>query len=135
MRLYYEFPLNEQPQDAYEKLVESLDDVNVWRGHVKISKIDSNYRESVLAFRNKKQGEWVEFRRDNLSIVIRYGKGPMKGYQIFQVLEDKIIIMANIKMRGISDPFTSFALSHILEGEIAALKRLFPPLIEQENIK
>ncbi|MEM0140572.1 MAG: hypothetical protein QXN66_00835 [Thermoplasmatales archaeon] len=135
MRIYYEFPLNEQAIDAYEKIVESLDDVNIWRGHVKIRKMDNNYRESVLAFRNKIQNEFVDCRKEDLSIIIKYGQGPLKGYQIFQVFQDKIIIMANIRLRGVWYPLTSFALSHILEGEIAALRRLFPPIMEQENIK
>ncbi|MGC8645629.1 MAG: hypothetical protein ACP5UO_05130 [Thermoplasmata archaeon] len=135
MRVYYELPINEQPVDAYEKLIESIDDVNVWRGHVQIRKIDQNNRESVLAFRNKVQKEWIGSRKEDLSIVIRYGKGPLKGFQVFQVMQDKIIIMVNVRMRGLWYPFTSFAVSHILEGEIAALRRLFPPLMEQENIK
>ncbi|MEM0128001.1 MAG: hypothetical protein QXO03_02810 [Thermoplasmatales archaeon] len=135
MRIYYEFPLNEQAIDAYEKIVESLDDVNIWRGHVKIRKMDNNYRESVLAFRNKIQNEFVDCRKEDLSIIIKYGQGPLKGYQIFQVFQDKIIIIANIRLKGVWYPLTSFALSHILEGEIAALRRLFPPIMEQENIK
>jgi hypothetical protein len=135
VRLYYEFPINEPPIDAYEKIIESIDDVNIWRGHLQIRKIDQNERESVLAFRNKVQKEWIEIKKQDLSLVIRYGKGPLKGFQVFQVLQDRIIIAMNVRMRGLWYPFTSFAAAHILEGEIAALRRLFPPLMEQENIK
>lgn len=126
MRIYYEFQMNEQPFDAFQKLVESIDDVNIWKGHIKIKKLDQNNRESILAFRKKLQMEWIGRNKDNLSIMLKYGKGPLAGYQVFQVLQDKIIVRGDVRMRGIWYLFTSFALSHILEGEINALYRLFP---------
>jgi hypothetical protein len=126
VRVYYEFPLSEQPVDAFQKLVESIDDTNIWRGHLEIKKIDQNNRESILAFRRRKQMEWVGRNRNDLSIMIKYGEGPLKGYQIFQVLQEKIIIRLDVKMRGLWYPFTSYAVSHVLEGEIKALHRLFP---------
>lgn len=135
MRVFYEFPVSEQPVDAFDKLVESIDDTSIWRGHLKIRKIDQNNRESILAFRSKTQMEWVGRKKEDLSILIRYGEGPLKGYQVLQVFQDKIVIRLDAKMRGIWYPFTSYAISHILEGEINALKRLFPRATEQENIK
>lgn len=126
MKIYYEFHVSEQPFDAFQKLLESMDDVNIWKGHLKIKKIDKNNRESVLAFRNKTQMEWVGQNKENLSVMLKYGDGPLNGYQVFQVLEDKIIIKGDLRMRGVWLPFTRFALSHILEGEINALYRLFP---------
>ncbi|MEM0135173.1 MAG: hypothetical protein QXU18_08130 [Thermoplasmatales archaeon] len=135
MRVYYEFQFSEQPEDAFQKLIESMDDTEIWRGHLEIKRIDQNNRESILAFRKKKQIEWVGRRKEDLSIMIKYGDGPLKGYQIIQVLQDKILIRIDIKMRGLWYPFTRFAVSHILEGEINALYRLFPPDSSQERIK
>ncbi len=135
MRFYYEYPLTEAPEDAFQKLIESIDDTEIWRGHLAITKIDQNNRESVLAFRNKRQMEWVGRRKEDLSMMIKYGDGPLKGYQIFQVLGDKIMIKMDVKMRGLWYPFTRFAVSHILEGEINALCRLFPSDSAQEKIK
>jgi hypothetical protein len=135
VRVYHEFPLSEQPVDAFQKLVESIDDTNIWKGHLKIKRIDQNNRESILAFRNKKQMEWVGRKKDDLSIMIKYCDGPLKGYQILQVLQEKIIIRLDVKMRGLWYPFTFYAISHILEGEIKALKRLFPSSAQQENVK
>lgn len=135
MRFYYEYPLTEAPEDAFQKLIESIDDTEIWRGHLAITKIDQNNRESVLAFRNKRQMEWVGRRKEDLSMMIKYGDGPLKGYQIFQVLGDKIMIKMDVKMRGLWYPFTRFAVSHILEGEINALYRLFPSDSAQEKIK
>ncbi len=134
MRVYYEFPMTDQPEDAFEKLYESIDDTTIWKGHIAIKKIDQNYRESILAFRNKRQLEWVGKRKDDLSIIIKYGKGPLKGFQTFQVYQDKILIRLDLKMRGFWFPFTKLAVSHILEGDINALRRLFPPTPLQENI-
>jgi hypothetical protein len=135
VRFYYEFPLNEPPEDAFQKLIESIDDTQVWRGHLDIRRIDQNNRESILAFRNKKQMEWIGRRKEDLSMMIKYGNGPLKGYQVFQVYQDKILIRMDIKMRGLWYPFTRFAVSHILEGEIKALYRLFPANSFQERIK
>jgi hypothetical protein len=135
VRFYYEYPLTEAPEDAFQKLIESIDDTEIWRGHLAITKIDQNNRESVLAFRNKRQMEWVGRRKEDLSMMIKYGDGPLKGYQIFQVLGDKIMIKMDVKMRGLWYPFTRFAVSHILEGEINALYRLFPSDNAQEKIK
>lgn len=126
MRLYYEFPVNEQPEDAFQKLIESIDDTEIWKGHVTIKRIDQNNRESTLAFRNKKQMEWVGRRKEDLSIMIRYGKGPLKGYQVIQVYPEKILIRIDASMRGLWYPFTTYAIRHIMKGEISALKRLFP---------
>lgn len=135
MRFYYEFPLNEAPEDAYQKLIESIDDTEIWRGHLGIRKIDQNNRESTLAFRHKKQMEWVGRRKEDMSMMIKYGEGPLKGYQVFQVLQDRIMIRMDVKMRGLWYPFTRFAIGHILEGEINALYRLFPSDRAQERIK
>lgn len=134
MRVYYEFPVSEQPDDAFQKLFESIDDTQIWRGHIEIKKLDQNNRESILAFKNKRQLEWVGRRKEDLSIVIKYGEGPLKGYQTFQVFQEKILIKMDIKLKGFWYPFTRFAVSHILEGEINALQRLFPSAPLQENI-
>jgi hypothetical protein len=135
VRFYYEYPLTEAPEDAFQKLIESIDDTEIWRGHLEIKKIDQNNRESILAFRNKKQIEWIGRRKEDLSMMIKYGDGPLKGYQIFQVLQDKIMIRMDVKMRGLWYPFTRFAVAHILEGEVNALYRLFPSGHPQEKIK
>lgn len=126
MKFYREFPLNDQPYDAYQKLVESLDDTSIWKGHLSIKLIDENTRESVLAFRNKKQIEIIDYNRNDRSIIIKYGKGPLKGYQIIQVQDEKILLIGKIRMRGLWIFFTNFAMNHILKGEINALNRLFP---------
>ncbi len=134
MKVYYEFPLSDQPEDAFQKLIESIDDTSIWKGHIKITRIDQNNRESILAFRKKRQMEWIGRRKDDLSVMIKYGDGPLNGYQTFQVLQDKIMIRMDLKMRGLWFPFTRYAVSHILEGEINALKRLFPTPPIQENV-
>jgi hypothetical protein len=130
-----EFPHAEQPQDAWQKLYESLDDTSIWQGHIEIRKIeekkDSNgftyeyVRESILAFRKKKQIEIILRDSKNNALKIVYGKGPLKGYQIFDFEYDKIIITGDIGLRGLLYPFTKFALKHIINGEINALNRLF----------
>jgi len=131
VRVYYEFPLSESREDAFQKLIESIDDTEIWRGHISIKRIDQNNRESILAFRNKKQMEWVGRKKEDLSIMIKYGEGPLNGYQVLQVLEGKILIKMDIKMRGLWYPFTRFAISHVLDGEINALKRLFSDSVQQ----
>lgn len=133
MKVYYEFPISEQPFDAFEKLVESLDDTNIWKGHLQIRKIDQNNRESVLAFRNKTQMEWIGKKREDLSVMVKYGEGPLKGFQTFQVYHNKIIIRGDVKMRGLWLPLTTFALNHILDGEIKALDRLFPSVNRRDK--
>ncbi len=135
MRVYYEFPLSEQPEDAFQKLIESIDDTEIWKGHLVINRIDQNNRESILAFRNKRQMEWVGRRKEDLLLMIKYGEGPLSGYQVIQVIEDKILIRMDIKMRGFWYLFTRFAIQHILEGEINALRRLFPSILQQEKAK
>ena len=135
MRVFYEFPLIEQPEDAFQKLIESIDDTEIWRGHLAIKRIDQNNRESVLAFRNKRQNEWIGRRKEDLSILIKYGDGPIKGYQVFQVFDKKVVIRMDMKMRGLWYPFTRFAIFHILDGEIEALRRLFPLIHPQESVK
>jgi hypothetical protein len=126
VRIQYEFHVKEQQYDAYQKIIESLDDVKIWKGHLSIRRIDQNNRESILAFRNKKQIEWVGKNKENLSVMIKYGDGPLAGYQIFQVADGSIIIKGNVRLRGAWILFTRFAISHIIEGEINALRRLFP---------
>ncbi|MGC8574830.1 MAG: hypothetical protein ACP5RG_01970 [Thermoplasmata archaeon] len=126
MKFYREFPLNDQPYDAYQKLVESLDDTNIWKGHISIKNIDESTRESVLAFRQKKQIEKIDFNKNDRSVIIKYGNGPIKGFQIIQVQDEKILIIGKMRMRGIWFPFTGMAMKHILKGEMNALSRLFP---------
>jgi len=78
-----------------------------------------------LAFRKKKQFEIILRDSKNNALKIVYGKGPLKGYQIFDFEYDKIIITGDIGLRGLLYPFTKFALKHIINGEINALNRLF----------
>jgi len=126
MKFYKEFTIHDQPYDAYQKLKESLDDTTIWKGHISIKNLEDNVRESVLAFRNKKQIEIIDYNNEDRSIIIKYGKGPLNGYQIFQVQDEKIVILGKMRMRGLWFLFTSMALNHILKGEINALNRLFP---------
>ncbi len=140
-----EFPLSEQPQDAWQKLFESLDDTRIWQGHIEIKKIEekkdsegSTYeyiRESILAFRKKRQIEIIIRDSKNNALKIIYGKGPLKGYQIFDFEYGKIIITGDINLRGILYPFTRFALKHIINGEINALNRLFNKELNMDSSK
>lgn len=137
------YPIEEQPQDAWQEFFESLDDTRIWKGHIKINKISeiSNekdgtieyIRESILAFRHRKQIEKIIKDKSNLSIKFEYGKGPIKGYQVFSFEYGSLRISGDISLRGIYFPFTRFGLKHILEGEINALDRIFKSITDIEN--
>ncbi len=130
-----DYPLTEQPQDAWQKLFESLDDTSIWKGHLNIKKISEEkddtgtvtqyVRESTLAFRKSKQIERIIRDSTNLSLKFEYAKGPLKGYQIFLFEYGQLRITGDISLRGIYFPFTRFGLKHILDGELNALDRLF----------
>ncbi len=126
VKIYKEFKIHEQRNDAWQKLAESMDDTSIWKGHISVRKIGDNERESVLAFRKKKQIEIIEKNRNDLSVIIRYGKGPLGGYQIFQVKEDRILLLGDLRLKGIWSIFTKKGVEHVLEGELNALDRLFP---------